>query len=122
MEDYNLEKWEETGLLEGLEEEEQKELVRKFNKSLEVLSESQEETPPFVLDTTIPLIRRIYDKHGGEFSVVNLLEEYTNEVWERRYNEIRDGFESSEDVGSPPALLAEYEVINEFMDYFERII
>lgn len=117
--DYNLEKWEETGLLEGLDEDQQKELVRKFNKSLEVLSESQEDVTPFVLDTTIPLIRRIYDEHGGEFSVVMMLEEYMSEEWQERFKEVRNNIKESE---SGTSLTAEYQVINEFVEYFENLI
>lgn len=118
---FDIEDWERSGLLDGMKENEKKELVPKLNEGFIYIERNYESIPEFFRDGLLSLVRRLYDEYGDQVSISDVIEEYSEDVWEEKYEEKVEEFGLGNGAGRY-RLSAEYEVMDEFIEYYGKIL
>lgn len=83
---FNVRQWEESSLLVGLDREEKEELVQKLNSAVVFLTYKKDELKGYVRRSSLPMMRKIYEKIGNDFDPTEIIDEFNGEAWESVFN------------------------------------
>lgn len=84
--EFNIRQWEESKLLNGLNREQKEELVPKLNNAVLFLTYKKDDLKEYTERSSLPMIRKLYEKIGTDFNPTEIIEEFDGEAWESIFN------------------------------------